>query len=60
MGKEITLGQKILKIQKFVPTFTIDKAMDCTIIELNDLFDKVLAFELAKVDLELRVKARGY
>lgn len=60
MGKKITLGQKISKIQEFVPTFTTDKAMECTIIELNDLFDKVLAFEFAKVDLELMVNARGY
>lgn len=56
----LTLGQKISKIQEYVPTFTLDKAMECTLIELNDLFDKVITFELAKMDLELMVIAQGY
>jgi hypothetical protein len=56
----LTIGQKVDIIQQTIPTFTVDKAMDCTIIELNDLLNKVVTYSHAKEDLELMVMTQGY
>ena len=56
----LTIGQKIEIIQQTIPTFTIDKAMACTMIELNDLLNKVVTYSHAKEDLELMVMTQGY
>lgn len=56
----LTIGQKVEIIQQTIPTFTVDKAMACTMIELNDLLNKVVTYSHAKEDLELMVKAQGY
>ena len=55
-----TLGQKIETIQKTVPTFTNEKAMYCTMIELDDLLKKVINYEFAKQDLESMIQVQGY
>ena len=56
----LTIGQKVEIIQQTIPTFTVDKAMDCTMIELNDLLNKVVTYSHAKEDLELMVMTQGY
>ena len=56
----LTIGQKVEIIQQTIPTFTVDKAIDCTMIELNDLLNKVVAYSHAKEDLELMVITQGY
>lgn len=56
----LTIGQKVEIIQQTIPTFTVDKAMDCTMIELNDLLNKVVEYSHAKEELELMVIAQGY
>ncbi len=56
----LTIGQKVEIIQRTIPTFTVDKAMACTMIELNDLLNKVVAYSHAKEDLELMVIVQGY
>lgn len=56
----LTIGQKVDIIQQTIPTFTVDKAMDCTMIELNDLLNKVVTYSHAKEDLELMVMTQGY
>lgn len=56
----LTIGQKVDIIQQIIPTFTVDKAMDCTMIELNDLLNKVVTYSHAKEDLELMVITQGY
>lgn len=56
----LTIGQKVEIIQQTIPTFTVDKAMDCTMIELNDLLNKVVAYSHAKEDLKLMVMTQGY
>lgn len=56
----LTIGQKIEIIQQTIPTFTVDKAMACTMIELNDLLNKVVAYSHAKEDLELMIIVQGY
>lgn len=57
---EMTLLEKITEIQKAVPTFTIEKALQCTEIEFNDLFEKALLFLAARNDLELMCVCQGY
>ena len=57
---EMTLLEKITEIQKAVPTFTIEKALQCTETEFNDLFKKALVFLAAKNDLELMCVCQGY
>lgn len=56
----MTLKEKIAFIQKAVPSFTEEKAMECTIKEFEDLFSKVGAYLGAKLDLELMVKCQKY
>ena len=56
----LTIGQKVEIIQQTIPTFTTDKAMNCTMIELNDLLNKVVTYSHAKEDLESMVIAQGY
>lgn len=56
----LTIGQKVEIIKEAIPTFTVDKAMNCTMIELNDLLVKVVAYTHAKADLELMVQCQGY
>lgn len=56
----LTIGQKVDIIQQTIPTFTVDKAMDCTMIELNDLLNKIVTYSHAKEDLELMVMTQGY
>lgn len=57
---EMTLLEKITEIQKAVPTFTIEKALQCTEQEFNDLFEKALLFLASKNDLELMCICQGY
>ena len=56
----MTLKEKIEMIQKTVPTFTQEKAMECTAKELEDLLDKVVAYTMAKWDLEMMIKTQKY
>lgn len=56
----LIIGQKVDIIQQTIPTFTVDKAMDCTMIELNDLLNKIVTYSHAKEDLELMVMTQGY
>lgn len=56
----LTIGQKVEIIQRTIPTFTVDKAMGCTMIELNDLLNKVVTYSHVKEDLELMVITQGY
>ena len=56
----LTIAEKVEIIKETVPTFTVDKAMNCTMIELNDLLVKVIAYTHAKADLELMVVCQGY
>ena len=57
---EMTLLERITEIQKAVPTFTVEKALQCTETEFNDLFEKALVFLAAKNDLELMCTCQGY
>lgn len=57
---KMTLLEKITEIQKAVPTFTIEKALQCTETEFNDLFEKTLVFLEAKNDLELMCICQCY
>ena len=57
---KMTLLEKITEIQKAVPTFTTEKALQCTETEFNDLFEKALVFLTAKNDLELMCICQGY
>lgn len=56
---EMTLLERITEIQKAVPTFTVEKALQCTETEFNDLFEKALIFLAAKNDLELMCTCQG-
>ena len=57
---EMTLLERVTEIQKAVPTFTIEKALQCTETEFNDLFERALTFLAAKNDLELMCVCQGY
>lgn len=57
---EMTLLERVTEIQKAVPTFTIEKALQCTETEFNDLFERALMFLAAKNDLELMCVCQGY
>lgn len=57
---EMTLLERVTEIQKAVPTFTVEKALQCTEIEFNDLFEKTLVFLAAKNDLDLMCICQGY
>ena len=48
----MTLKQKVEIIRKEIPTFTEERAMECTIKELEELLEKVVAYTMAKWDLE--------
>lgn len=56
----LTIGQKVEIIKEAIPTFTVDKAMTCTMIELDNLLTKVIAYTHAKADLELMIHCQGY
>ena len=57
---EMTLLEKITEIQKAVPTFTMEKALQCTETEFNDLFEKAIVFLAARDDLELMCICQDY
>ena len=57
---KMTLGQKVMIIKEEIPTFTLEKAMECTLIEFENLFEKVIDFKAAKKDLELMIICQGY